>query len=166
MNCPVCKKSMFEDDFGGVKVDVCGAGCHGIWFDWGELAKLDEQNEGLGQALQEALQYPRVNDTSREVINCPRCNLPLHRHVYVSDKEVNVDECFKCGGFFLDSGELKEIRDRHMSEQERAAYLQRLMDNLPSYQQQKKDLEKLTRRADALEHFTRFLMRSYYLPGK
>ena len=39
-----------EEDFGGVKVNVCRAGCHGIWFDWGELAKLDKQNEGLGQS--------------------------------------------------------------------------------------------------------------------
>ncbi len=166
MNCPVCKKSMLEEDFGGVKVDVCRSGCHGIWFDWGELAKLDEQNEGLGQALQEAFQYPRVNDTSRGIINCPRCNLPLHRHVYVYDKDVNVDECFKCGGFFLDSGELKEIRDHHLSEQERSAYLQKLIENVPSYQQEKKDSEKLAQRADALDHFTRFLQKSYYLPGK
>ena len=166
MNCPVCKKSMVEEDFGGVKVDVCRTGCQGVWFDWNELTKLDEKNEGLGQALQEALHYPRVNDASRGAINCPKCNLPMHRHLYKSDKEVNVDECFKCGGFFLDSGELKEIRDHHMSEQERATYLQRLMGNLPSYQQHVKDSEREELRADALEHFTRFLRLSYYLTGK
>ena len=36
-----------EEDFGGVKVQVCRDGCKGIWFDWGELAKLDEKNEGV-----------------------------------------------------------------------------------------------------------------------
>jgi uncharacterized protein len=166
MNCPVCKSGMVEEDFGGVKVDVCMNGCKGIWFDWGELKKLDERNEGLGEALQNALKYPRVNDVSRGVISCPKCNLPMHRHVYESDKDVNVDECFKCGGFFLDSGELREIRDHHMSEQERAAYLQRLINNLPSYQQHKQDSEKLELRTNALEHFTQFLRASYYLTGK
>jgi hypothetical protein len=47
MNCPVCSKAMVEKDFGGVRVDVCQDGCKGIWFDWMELIKLDEQNEGL-----------------------------------------------------------------------------------------------------------------------
>ena len=34
MNCPICKKEMVEEDFGGVVIDVCKNGCKGIWFDW------------------------------------------------------------------------------------------------------------------------------------
>ena len=166
MNCPVCKKSMVERDFGGVKVDVCKNGCKGIWFDWFELSKLDERNKGLGQALQEALYYPRINDENRGTINCPKCNEPLHRHQYKSDKEINVDECYDCGGFFLDSGELTHIRDHHMSEKEEAAYLQKLLDNNPSYQQALKDQDQEKLRADALAHYTRFLRLSYYVTGK
>src|SRR5437868_4029401 len=105
MNCPVCKTTMPERDFGGVKVNVCD-GCKGIWFDWFELAKLDEKNEGVGQALQDALHSSRVNDENRGPIPCPKCNLPMHRHQFKYDKEINVDECYNCGGFFLDSGEL------------------------------------------------------------
>src|SRR6185312_14840058 len=118
MKCPVCQKNMSEQDFGGVKVDVCRDGCKGIWFDCFELSKLDEKNEGVGNALQEALHYPRVNDENRGNLTCPKCEKSMHRHLYKSDKEVNVDECYNCGGFFLDSGELTEIREHHMSEQE------------------------------------------------
>ncbi|UCD57386.1 MAG: zf-TFIIB domain-containing protein, partial [Candidatus Hydrogenedentota bacterium] len=114
MKCPLCKKEMVEEDFGGVKVDVCVIGCRGMWFDWFELSQLDDKHEGFGNALKEALDYPRVKDERRGEINCPKCGIPMLRHKYESAKEVNVDECYGCGGIFLDSGELKVIRDTHM----------------------------------------------------
>ena len=166
MICPVCKKNMIEQDFGGLNVDVCKDGCKGIWFDWSELTKLDETNEGLGGALQEALQYPMVNDENRGPIDCPKCGIPLHRHLYKSSKEVNVDECYRCGGFFLDSGELTELRDHHMSEQEQTAYLDKLTSNVPSYQQAQRDQAKDALRADALQRYTRFMRVSYFVTGK
>ena len=61
MKCPVCSKEMVQENF-GVNVDVCENGCKGIWFDQGELRRLDENNEGLGAALEQALRYPRSND--------------------------------------------------------------------------------------------------------
>lgn len=166
MKCSVCKKEMVEEDFGGVKVDVCKNGCKGIWFDWFELSKLDEKNEGFGDALKEALDYPRVNDENRQKINCPQCGLPMHTHKYQSSKEVNVDECYACGGFFLDSGEMRAIRDTFMSEQEEKEYLQKLLDDIPSYQQTKLDLRRKKVRTDALRKYTRFLRLSYYMTGK
>lgn len=133
MNCPACGKSMVEEDFGGVRVDVCKNGCKGIWFDWQELIRLDEKHEGLGKALQQALKSPRVNEADRGQLECPRCGLAMHAHKYTSAKEVNVDECYGCGGFFLDSGELREIREKHISEEEREAYVQKLLDETPEY---------------------------------
>jgi Zn-finger nucleic acid-binding protein len=79
---------------------------------------------------------------------------------------VNVDECYKCGGFFLDSGELTEVRDHHMSEQEEAAYLDKLVANIPEYQQALRDAAKDKLRAEALAHYTRFMRLSYYMTGK
>lgn len=134
MNCPVCEKPMVEEDFGGVEVDVCKDGCKGIWFDWLELVRLDENHEGLGAALEEALKSPRVNDDDREQINCPKCAMTMQTHKYKSAKEVNVDECYGCGGFYLDSGELKEIRDNYMTEEEEDAYVQKLLEEFPEMQ--------------------------------
>jgi len=131
MNCPVCGNSMVEEDFGGVRVDVCKEGCKGIWFDWGELKELDESHEGAGEVLEEALKSPRVNDSGRGPLNCPKCGIVMHAHKYKNAKEVNVDECYSCGGFFLDSGELQEIREHHMSNKDRDTYIQKLMDDTP-----------------------------------
>ena len=134
MNCPVCEKSMVEEDFGGVQVDVCRDGCKGIWFDWLELVRLDENSEGAGAALEEALKSPRINDADRPQLNCPKCGMPMQTHKYKSAKEVTVDECDGCGGVFLDSGELLEVRDNCMTEEEEQAYVHKLLEEFPEMQ--------------------------------
>ncbi|MFC1794036.1 zf-TFIIB domain-containing protein, partial [Planctomycetota bacterium] len=53
--------------------------------------------------------------------------MKMREHKYRNAKEVNVDECYACGGFFLDSGELKQIKDNYMTEDERETYVQRLV---------------------------------------
>ena len=166
MKCPVCQKEMVAENFGGVNIDVCKAGCKGLWFDWMELAKLDEKNEGLGAALQEALSYERANDENRSQVKCPKCSLPMHVHKYESAKEVNIDECYQCGGFFLDSGELKIIRENFMDEAERDAYTQKLLDSSAEFKNEQVNLEKEKSRTEAVRNFTKFLRVSYYITGK
>jgi Zn-finger nucleic acid-binding protein len=163
MKCPVCSEEMVEQDFGSIKVDVCKNGCKGIWFDHGELVRLDEKNEGLGQALKEALDYPRANDENRGQLLCPKCGIPMQAHKYKRAKEVNVDECYNCGGFFLDSGELTEIRDTYMSDEEVEAYMKKIIDAVPQYQVAKANLESLERRAKATRNYTKFMRVSYWL---
>lgn len=131
MNCPACGMSMVEEDFGGILVDVCKNGCKGIWFDWGELKELDENHEGVGKALEEALNSPRQNNADRGPLFCPKCGIKMREHKYKHAKEVSVDECYACGGFFLDSGELKQIRDNYMNEDERETYVRRLVSETP-----------------------------------
>jgi len=140
---------MVEEDFGGVLVDVCKNGCKGIWFDWGELKALDESHEGVGKALEEALKSPRSNDAERGPLKCPKCGMVMQVHKYSKAKEVSVDECYGCGGFFLDSGELREIRENYMSQEERDAYVQKLVADTPLGQ----DTNKGNIRADACRTF-------------
>jgi len=157
---------MVQKDFGGVKLDVCDNGCKGMWFDWGELKKLDQNNKGFGNALKEALNYPRYNDEKREPIKCPKCGVVMHQHLFESAKEIKVDECYQCGGFFLDSGELKIIRDKCMSEAEREAYEHKLLDQIPDYVKGEASLQKESERTDAIRRYTQFLRVSYYATGK
>ncbi len=164
MNCPVCSNEMIEKDFGGVLVDVCENGCKGMWFDWMELGKLDEQHEGAGRALEEALESPRVNDNDRGQINCPKCGKPMHIHKYKRAKAVNIDECYLCGGFFLDSGELMLIRETFMTDAEHAEYVEQLIASTPGVPEYQEDLEKRYARALAMLHMTRFVRPSYFVP--
>lgn len=156
MNCPACGTAMVEEDFGGIKVDICRNGCEGLWFDWTELARLDEKDEGCGKALEDALGSSRVNE-SRSPLQCPKCQKVMHIHRYSASKEVNVDECYNCGGFFLDSGELKTIRDTHMTEEEQEAYIEKLIAEIPEYARSQADLEKESLRAKAIKKYTKFI---------
>ena len=90
MKCPACGQEMVKKNF-GVDVDVCENGCKGIWFDQGELTRLDEKNEGIGAALQAALRWPRKNDAHRPPLTCPKCSIPMHAHKFKRAKEVNVE---------------------------------------------------------------------------
>lgn len=161
MKCPTCGKEMVEKNF-GIKVDVCENGCKGIWFDQGELRMLDEKNEGLGVALEEALRYPRNNNGQRGQIKCPKCSIPMQIHKYKRAKEINVDECYGCAGFFLDSGELTEIRDNYMSDAEVNAYAEQILSSMPKYAEALLDLEAQKKRSESIQRYTKFLTLNYW----
>lgn len=161
MKCPACGEEMTCEDF-GVSVDVCENGCHGIWFDHGELRELDEQNEGVGAALENALRAPRRNDGDRAPVRCPKCDIPMHTHKYDRARAINVDECYGCGGFFLDSGELTEIRDHFMNDAEVAAYAKQMTTTVPEYAEELADVQVRQRRVGAIQKLTKFLTRRYW----
>ncbi|MDD2714656.1 MAG: zf-TFIIB domain-containing protein [Candidatus Wallbacteria bacterium] len=134
MDCPVCSKAMTTEDFGGVQVDVC-QNCGGIWFDMLELRKLDEPAEGSGPAMEKALSAALADDTKRSPISCPYCKIGLKRHKYQFNKDVTIDECYECGGIFLDAGELKLIKQGFMDQEKRARFCENLLRNIPEYEQ-------------------------------
>ena len=164
MKCPACQSAMVEKNFGGVHVDVCENGCKGMWFDWMELVKLDESSEGSGQALIEAMQSSRENTGSRGQIPCPQCGTPMRIHNYGRAQDVKVDECYACGGFFLDSGELHVIRGQYMSDAEYAAFTDRLVNGIPGAPEYQEDLERRYLRAKAALRMTRYMRPSYIVP--
>ena len=84
-------------------------------------------------------------------------------HKYQSSKEVSVDECYNCGGFFLDSGELQTIRDSYMSEEEEDTYFQKILGEVPEFKGAEQNLKKESMRAEALRRYTNFLRLSYYI---
>ena len=164
MYCPACGKNMVQQDFGGVTVDVCVNNCGSLWFDWGELSRLDDNNEGYGDALDAALNSPRASDANRGHLNCPKCGIPMQIHRYPRTQNVMVDECYACGGFFLDSGELKATRDNMMTEAEEKAYAQKVMATLPEYWEAENSMRKEKERNAAIQRHRSFLRRRCYFP--
>lgn len=111
MKCPACFNELTQVQVGAVVVDACQGGCGGIWFDAFELERVDEQNEAAGEPL---LQIDHdesiVVDTARKR-QCPKCeDIKLHRHYFSARRRVEVDQCPNCGGYWLDAGELAQIR--------------------------------------------------------
>ncbi len=124
MKCPACFNELTQTQVGSLVVDVCQRGCGGIWFDVFELERVDEEGEVAGEPLLHINRDERiVVDPSRKR-DCPRCaEVRLHRHFFSAKRKVEVDQCPNCGGYWLDAGELAEIR-AEKSETATAAKLQ------------------------------------------
>jgi len=111
MICPACSRKLTETQVGAVAVDVCHGGCGGIWFDAFELQRVDEQHEAAGERLLEIPRDPAVVVDATRKRACPRCDgIKLKRHFFSARRKVEVDQCPSCGGYWLDAGELEQIR--------------------------------------------------------
>ena len=111
MRCPACFNELTQTQVGSLRVDVCQGGCGGIWFDAFELQRVDEEEEAAGEPLLQIERDPRIAVDSQRKRDCPRCaDMRLHRHFFSAKRKVEVDQCPNCGGYWLDAGELAQIR--------------------------------------------------------
>jgi len=111
MKCPACFNQLKQMQVGTLVVDVCDGGCGGVWFDAFELQRVDEEQEAAGERLLEIRRDERIKVDSSRKRECPRCEgIKLKRHFSSATRNVEVDECPNCGGYWLDAGELAQIR--------------------------------------------------------
>jgi len=169
MKCPACSNSLQEMTVGDVTVNVCRGGCGGIWFDNFELKKFDEPHESQGQALLDIERDESLIIDRAKRLNCPKCDdIVMMRHFFSVKKQVEVDECPGCGGFWLDAGELCKIRSLFNTEEERheAAdeYFSEVFGDEFAAMQAESE-EKLTK-VRKISNMFRFICPSHYIPGK
>lgn len=129
LTCPACGKVMkkiFIPD-AGVNVDICVDGCGGIYFDNREFNKFDENAENIDEILEEidGKTFTPVDGSALRV--CPACGAKMVKNFSSARGQIMIDECYNCGGKFLDNGELQKIRAEFETEAERA---QATMDEL------------------------------------
>lgn len=170
MICPRTGKPMKEIELEGVKVDV-STGCGGVWFDHFEIKKFDEEHESAGDELVKAMEkFANADVDVKPKIKCPRCkDITLMRHYFSPERQVAVDECGGCGGYWLDLGELLTIRKQYKTEKERHQagedYINDVFFNNPEVREMKtkgkKDLEKARRFANMFK----YICPSKYIPG-
>jgi hypothetical protein len=109
MICPSCKNPLREKGAGGMILDVCYGGCGGIWFDATELERV---SASAAATLHTIWNVPTSNVKLTEPRWCPRCpDLVLERKWFSETKQVEIDQCPKCGGIWLDAGEFTRIYD-------------------------------------------------------
>ena len=108
---------MIESQVGGVTVDACEGGCAGIWFDAFELQKVDEPDEVPTEDLLNVQSDPGIKVDFSLRRACPRCDgVKLLRHFFSAKRQIEVDHCPGCGGYWLDAGELEKIRAEKVAE--------------------------------------------------
>jgi len=112
MICPACGNQLNQLVAGGVVLDVCSGGCGGIWFDSFELQKVEAAQATTGDVEISIPRDPSIMMDYKARRHCPKCpgNVVLMRHYYSKRRGVVVDECPSCAGFWLDAGELEQIR--------------------------------------------------------
>lgn len=169
MECPACGRTLVEHEIGPLTVDVCRGGCGGVWFDQLELKKVDEPHESAGASLLDVERDPALAVDHERRRSCPRCTgQVMMRHFFSVRRSVTVDECPRCAGFWLDAGELGAIRDEFPSEEDRQAAAGAVIDAQFGAQldaMRRESAEKAAR-ARAFARMFRFILPSWYLPGK
>lgn len=121
IKCPACGKEM-EKVFipsEGINIDICTNGCGGIFFDNREFDKFNEEHEDIEllKAKLHGKTFAPVDDDAIRI--CPACGGQMVKNTTSSNGEIVVDDCYICGGKFLDHGELEKIRAEYKSDQER-----------------------------------------------
>ncbi|MCD8023925.1 MAG: zf-TFIIB domain-containing protein [Candidatus Gastranaerophilales bacterium] len=121
LKCPACQKKMTKVFMpqAGVNVDICLDGCGGIYFDNRELECFDEQHENIDEITKavEGKTFIEVDETLPRV--CPNCGAKMVKHFASGKKKITIDDCYSCGGKFLDHGELTKIRAEYNTREER-----------------------------------------------
>jgi len=123
MKCPACFNELTEMQVGSVKVDVCEGGCGGIWLDAFELQRVDDEEEEAGARLLAIERDEQIVVDVMRKRDCPRCtHIKLQRHFFSAKRQVEVDQCPNCSGYWLDAGELAKIRaEKAMTEEAQKA---------------------------------------------
>lgn len=169
MNCPACGRTLTQKTVSDLAVDVCEGGCGGMWFDWLELKKVDESHEHVGEPLLNTARDPALRLDHERRRNCPRCGTTvLHRHFFSVKREIEVDECPQCAGYWLDVGELAKIRSEFPTEEKRQTAARALFDEMFDQELdalRKKSAEREAK-AKSIARIFRFISPSYYIPGK
>jgi Zn-finger nucleic acid-binding protein len=153
----------------GVKLDVCMEGCGGIWFDWQELRKTDEVHEADAQFIEKLGQSKTTKIDLKKQLNCPMCEgVVMVRRFWSTKRQVEMDECGKCGGMWLDAGELTHIHSLFKTEAERRAEADRVYSEMFGSQMTKISQESNDKyqAAQKVAKALRFICPSYFLPGK
>ncbi len=169
MECPACGNQLQKMTAENVTVDVCKGSCGGIWFDNLELKKFDEPHESAGEQLLEIERDESVTIDHTKRLKCPKCNdVVMMRHFFSVKKQVEVDECPGCGGFWLDAGELGKIRSLFKTEEERHKAAEDYFDEVfgDKIAAMRAENEDKLQKARKIANMFRFICPSYYIPEK
>lgn len=115
MRCPIDKTAMKTISVYGGVLDVC-IKCEGVWFDAKEFSyAMRKFSEGTPdksfdkwKEISVDSNYPK-HFWQEDTVLCPRDYSKMRKSDYAGDSGVHIDRCFKCGGFWIDGGEIAKL---------------------------------------------------------
>lgn len=120
MQCPSCGNALSEVAAVGVKSHACAGGCGGLWLRILEVRKLRERLPGQGAPLLFVERAEGVRLFRNPEHPCPHCQTTLlYRHCFSRKQEIEIDQCSKCGGYWIDPGRLGKLGDAKLDEEKK-----------------------------------------------
>lgn len=104
MNCPKCEQPLGNKELHGEMVGHC-ASCGGWWFETTDIARV-------AKAWKEFPDLRKSNPKKRResLASCPLCRIELDGFYHdTNTTTLLVERCPKCGGVWLDDGELRRV---------------------------------------------------------
>ena len=97
-------------DFRSIHLDDCPQ-CGGIWFDDGELKKIQSMGDELAIQSLEAAATPAPDTVMQEVERklCPVCNERLVPYHYMYSSNIELDQCDNFYGVWVQECELQKM---------------------------------------------------------
>ena len=161
IKCPACQnvmKKIFVPSK-GINIDICVDGCGGIYFDKREFKHFDEQHEDATEIFKALVdkEFIPVDESNKRV--CPNCGATMTKNFSSVRLEIQVDECYTCGGKFLDNKELEKIRAEYPTEEERSAEFSRNLYAIVGEEYEKQMQKNAEWEKERNEKFIKTLMR-------
>lgn len=108
--CPVCKLQTDLIRYEGLPVYNCG-GCGGYWLTQARFdAILARREVQMPPAVQQKMIEIAEASESRETIWCMTCGRAMVKQAFKHWPEIRIDRCERCGGIWLDRGELEKCQ--------------------------------------------------------
>lgn len=105
--CPSCKLQAAPISYEGVRIYHCG-GCGGHWMAPERLDVILERREVcMPKPVRDAMWNIAEEHNRVEQLWCFSCGTPMVKEAFRYWDEIRVDRCEKCGGLWLDRGELE-----------------------------------------------------------
>ena len=110
MRCPACQNELTEYKASKFTVDICRGSCGGIWIHHSQAEKIQHLKQGVGTYLLLFKKADGVKTYRNSEHPCPNCKTTLlYRHFFSQKYDTEVNQCSKCGGFWIDVGGLTKI---------------------------------------------------------
>jgi Zn-finger nucleic acid-binding protein len=108
--CPVCKTQADLIRYEGVPIYNCGS-CGGHWLTQSKLDVILARREVVmpDPVKQKMLEIAAAAD-SRQGLWCMTCAREMVKEPFKGWSEIQLDRCTKCGGLWLDRGELEKCQ--------------------------------------------------------
>lgn len=124
--CPACERVLREYIARQIMLHACDGGCGGFWLSSEALDYFRGPFEPLGDSLLEIRKRPGVHVEPGLKRICPRCRFySMEKYDFSPTTRVVLDACNRCGGIWLDGGDLDAIRMIASKNEDHTTFLQR-----------------------------------------